>query len=215
MKVFNLPYSTEVNKFIPKNSFDKYSNPTQKGQFKELVQKITWLNKLSVETTNLQSSEIIEIQIFHVELRLKEKINPLITVIDRSISYSIIFIISFENEYYVSTSKKHPHPLNPNNAIVDWRFESDWISSNEAIYSINLRKSLDEVFFDFCNQLVSPGKQILKTVNEVVEYDKNTKTISKEIDRLNTAIMNCKQFNKKVELNLELKTAQQKLNAII
>ena len=70
------------------------------------------------------------------------------------------------------------------------------------------------MFFDFCNQLVSPSNQILKTVDEVVEYDKNVSSISREIDRLNTAIRNCKQFNRKVELNIELKRAQQKLNEI-
>ena len=78
-----------------------------------------------------------------------------------------------------------------------------------------MKKSLDEVFFDFCIQLVSPSKQILKTVDEVVEYDKNVSSISREIDRLNAAIKNCKQFNKKVELNMELKKAQQKLSKII
>ena len=78
----------------------------------------------------------------------------------------------------------------------------------------NLKKNLDEVFFDFCNQLVPPSKQILKTVEELVEYDKNVSSISREINRLDIAIKNSKQFNKKVELNMELKIAQQKLNDI-
>jgi hypothetical protein len=211
MKVFDLPYSTEVNKVVPKNAFETYSSPKQKKQFTELVQKITWLNKLSVETTNLNSIEIKEIQIFHFELKSKQKIDSLITVVDKAIPYPIVFIISIENEYYISTSKKHLHPLNQDNAIIDWRFESEWILKDDIKFSFNLKKSLDEVFFDFCNQLVSPSKQILKTVDEVVEYDKNVSSISREINRLNAAIKNCKQFNKKVELNLELNRAQQKL----
>jgi hypothetical protein len=214
MKVFDLPYSTGVNKVVPKNAFETYSSPKQKKQFTELVQKITWLNKLSVETTNLNSIEIKEIQIFHLELKSKQKIDSLITVVDKAIPYPIVFIISIENEYYISTSKKHLHPLNPDNAIIDWRFESDWIIDDKK-FSFNLKKSLDDVFFDFCNQLVPPSKQILKTVDEVVEYDKIINSISKEIDRLNTAIKNCKQYNKKVELNLELKRAQQKLSEVI
>jgi hypothetical protein len=215
MKVFDLPYSTEVNKVIPKNAFETYSSPKHKKQFTELVQKITWLNKLSVETTNLHSIEIKEIQIFHFELKSKQKINSLITIVDKSIPYSIVFIISIENEYYISTSKKHLHPLNQDNAIIDWRFESDWILKGDIKFKFNLKKSLDEVFFDFCNQLVSPSKQILKTLDEVVEYDKNISSISREIDRLNTEIKNCKEFNRKVELNIELALMQRKLNEII
>jgi hypothetical protein len=169
---------------------------------------------LSVETTNLNSIEIKEIQIFHFELKSKQKIDSLITVVDKAISYPIVFIISIENEYYISTSKKHLHPLNHDNAIVDWRFESEWFIKGKSKFEFNLKRNLDEVFFDFCNQLVSPSKQILKTVDDVVEYDKNLSSISREIHRLNTAIKNCKQFNKKVELNMELKRAQQKLSEI-
>ena len=155
MKVFDLPYSTEVNKVIPKNAFEVYSSPKQKKQFTELVQRITWLNKLSVETTNLISIEIKEIQIFHFELKSKQKIDSLISVVDKAIPYPIVFIISIENEYYISTSKKHLHPINPNNAIIDWTFESDWILKNEIKFSLNLKKNLDEVYFDFWNQLIS------------------------------------------------------------
>lgn len=214
MKVFDLPYSTEVNKVVPKNAFETYSSPKQKKQFTELVQKITWLNKLSVETTNLNSIEIKEIQIFHFELKSKQKIDPLITVVDKAIPYPIVFIISMENEFYISTSKKHLHPLNEDNAIIDWRFESEWILKEDNKFNFNLKKNLDEVFFDFCNQLVPPSKQILKTVEELVDYDKNVSSISREINRLDIAIKNSKQFNKKVELNMELKIAQQKLNEI-
>ena len=215
MRVFDLPNSTEVNKVIPKNAFEAYSSPKQKKQFTELVQRITWLNKLSVETTNLKSIEIKEIQIFHFELKSKQKIDSLITVVDKAIPYPIVFIISMENEFYISTSKKHLHPLNEDNAIIDWRFESEWILKVDSIFKFNLKKSLDEVFFNFCNQLVSPSKQILKTIDEVVEYDKNVSSILREIDRLNTAIKNCKQFNKKVELNIESTRLQQQLKEII
>ena len=204
MKVFDLPYSTEVNKVVPKNAFETYSSPKQKKQFTELVQKITWLNKLSVDTTNLNSIEIKEIQIFHFELKSKQKIDSLITVVDKAIPYPIVFIISMENEFYISTSKKHLHPLNEDNAIIDWRFESEWILKDENKFNFNLKKNLDEVFFDFCNQLVPPSKQILKTVEELVEYDKNVSSISREINRLDIAIKNSKQFNKKVELNMRL-----------
>jgi len=204
MNLFDLPYSTEVNKVVPKKAFEIYSSPKQKKQFTELVQKITWLNKLSVETTNLNSIEIKEIQIFHFEMKSKQKIDSLITVVDKAIPYPIVFIISMENEFYISTSKKHLHPLNEDNAIIDWRFESEWILKEDNKFNFNLKKNLDEVFFDFCNQLVPPGKQKLKTVEELVEYDKNVNSISREINRLDVAIKNSKQFNKKVELNMRL-----------
>ncbi len=162
------------------------------------IQKITWKNKLSLETTNLKANKITEIQIFHVELKLKQRINSLINVIDKSIPYPIIFIISFEKDVYLSTSHKRNHPLNEDNALIDWCFETDWILIEENIFSLNLKKGLDEVFLDFCSQLTYSNNNAYKTLDELVEYDRRIKSLLKDIEKINLAIKNCNQFNKKV-----------------
>ena len=47
MEYFNLPDATRVNRVVPKNAFDKYTNSKQKKRFKDVVQRISWTNKLS------------------------------------------------------------------------------------------------------------------------------------------------------------------------
>lgn len=64
--MFNLPKSTEVNKFIPKNAFDTYTNAKQKKLIAEKISRITWNNKISFETVNLRGSSIEEIQLFEI-----------------------------------------------------------------------------------------------------------------------------------------------------
>ena len=49
-----------------------------------------------------------------------------------------------------------------------------------------------------------------KVIKNEKEYQKALNQINKEIYRIETAIKNCKQFNKKVELNLELGKLQSK-----
>jgi hypothetical protein len=96
MEIFKLPASTTVQKVIPKNAFDAYTRSKQKKLFTDLVSRITWTHKLSAETTNLRAYDINEIQIFRIELKVKNDIKPVLEVIDKAIPYHIIFVIEHE-----------------------------------------------------------------------------------------------------------------------
>ena len=95
MSFFNLPKQTQVNKSIPKKTFDSYINSKQKKLFIDIIDKIKWTNKLSTETINLEGKEISEIQVFEIILRRKEDIEKLLEIIDKSIPYHIIFVLTF------------------------------------------------------------------------------------------------------------------------
>lgn len=209
--MFNLPISTEVKKIIPKNSFDSYITNKQKKEFSVYISKITWINKLSFETINLQGKEIEEIQIFTIELKEKNNIKKLLDVIDKTIPYTIIFIITFNDEFYVSTSPKHSNPNNPDHAVIDYTFTTEWSLKSDFNFIINLKNSLDWLYKDFCEQfkLNVVGS---KTIQHLVESQKELDIIKRDINKLKLAITNSKQFNKKVALNLKLKELEKLLN---
>lgn len=213
MSYFNLPISTVVNRFIPKNAFSEFANAKQRQRFVEVVDKITWLNKLSKETINLTGKQITEIQIF--EIRLKTKSNPkdLLDIIDKAIPYQIIFLLSHGDLILLSTSVKHSHPVQPDISVIDWSFSTDWIGLEEEKHQLNLKMDLDFIFEDFCSQLANyaNGK---RDILSIVEYDKKIKGLQKQVSELKTAIKNEKQFNKKLQLNLLLVRVQDELNAL-
>lgn len=202
MTYFELPKSTIVNRFIPKNAFDDYTNSSQKKKFTDTIDKITWLNKLSKDTINLDGNDVKEIQIFEIKLKTKEKIQPLLNIIDKAIPYHIIFIVTFGEETYLSTSKKHNHINNENTGVIDWNFISDWQSSREKKKTLNLKESIDFIFTDFCSQ-ISGFKS--KNILEIIEQDSSKTKLKKQIDLLELKIKNEKQFNNKIEMHLQLK----------
>lgn len=208
MKIFDLPLSSEINRVIPKNSFDSYTNTRQKKLFSELVDKIRWLNKLSYHTVNLPGKDVEEIQLFEITLKKKAKIDELLHVIDRAIPYNLIFIVLYGGKYSLSASVKHSHPTSPDNAVIDWTFQSDWLSSKNHAYELRLRQSLDITFNDFCRQL--SGKPNAKvSISELISFEQQTAELRKTISQTEILIRKQRQFNKKVELNLQL----QKLKA--
>lgn len=204
MELFILPQSTKVQKVIPKNAFDEYTTSKQKKLFADKILRITWLNKLAPNTVNLETKEVKEIQIFKIELKVKEEIKIILDIINKATVYHIIFIVSFEEEIYLSTSAKHPHPANENNAVIDWTFKTDWFSTNENPYTLLLKKNLDAVYHDFCNQLSAKPNSINESLQNLVQYSKQRDLLEKEIAQLKTKIKNCQQFNTQVELNLVL-----------
>ena len=214
MELFNLPNSTLVNRVIPKNAFDSYSTGKQKKLFTDLVAKITWTNKISPETTNLSAREINELQIFKIELKVKAEIQPLLDLIDKSIPYHIIFVVHHENSVYLSTSAKHVHPVKNDSAVLDWNFKTEWFPADENKYKINLKKSIDAIHHDFCIQLT--GNPSLESISlpAVIDNQKKINSLKREIESLKNSIAGCKQFNKKVELNLKLKSTENKLKEL-
>ncbi|MBS1571619.1 MAG: DUF4391 domain-containing protein [Bacteroidetes bacterium] len=210
MLMFQLPKNTEVGKVIPKNAFDDYTNTKLKKLFSDKIQRITWLNKIAVDTVNLSGTDIQEIQVFKIELKEKSIIKDLLSIIEKAIPYHILFWIEFEDEYYVSTSAKHLHPQNEDIAVIDYTFTSDWKTIENNPFQFELKNNLDWVFKNICDQLKSIDTAT-KSINELVEKQKNNDAILREIEKLKSEIARCKQFNKKVELNLKLKELQSML----
>jgi hypothetical protein len=202
MERFNLPKHTVVNKSIPKNAFDKFTNTKQKQLFVDTVDKIRWLNKISKETVNLPGKDIKELQVFEIQLRKKDRIETLLDLIDRSIPYHIIFILVSGNEFMISLSEKHSHPTNEDQSVIDWTFRSKWFSEGEFHYQLNLKESIDFVFSDICFQVSGKKKGKL---SDLIKHEQVVNEIRREISKLEGAIKKSKQFNQKVELNLRLR----------
>ena len=214
MEIFNLPINTKVNRVVPKNTFDSYTNTKQKKLFVDKVSRITWSHKLSKKTTNLKANEVSEIQVFKIELKVFEEISQILEIIDRAIPYPIIFIIQYKDQVYFATSSKHPHPTNQDNTIIDWLFKSKWVLTTKTPYSLNLKISLDHVHKDFILQLSGKEEDNSRSIKEIVEYHQQKHALEKEIEKLNLQIKRSKQYKKKVELNLQLRDKEKELKNI-
>jgi hypothetical protein len=199
--MFALPKTTLVNRVIPKNSFDKYITSKQKKLFTDEIEKIKWVYKLSSETINLTGIDVVEIQIFEISVKKIAAPFEILDIIDKYIPYQIIFILKRENSVLLSASQKHKHATNEDTCVIDWRFSTDWFSNDENKYQLDLKKSLDDVFANFCIAISGKQKQKLSTL---IDFEQRKKKLEFQISRLESEIKNCKQFNKKVELNLLL-----------
>src|SRR5690606_4165886 len=213
--IFQLPLSTHVNRVIPKNAFDQFTDTKEKKDFVDKIDKIRWLYKIATDTTNLPPGEVVELQVFEISLRKRDEIPGLLKVIDRSIPYPIVYILTFGEELMFSLSKKHPHPTDEDKAVIDWTFTSSWLQRHESLYRLNLKESLDYVFADFCRQLAGKNSDHSRiSVPSLIEREKKTQELQTSIGKLEAAVARAKQFNRKVELNMELQRRREALDQL-
>lgn len=212
MSFFQLPIQTKKDKSIPKNAFYDYATTKQKQLFVDVVDKIRWQNKLASDTINLGGIEVQEIQIFEIKLKQRKNIESVLPIIEKAIPYHIIFIISFNEEVMLYTSQKHAHPVNENNAVIDWVFKTDWFSDKKEEYQLDLKVSLDKIFEDFCFK-ISNNSSITseEDLKALIEKEQKIQELRNQISKIETQIKRTKQFNKKQPLNNRLNALKSNL----
>lgn len=212
MSFFQLPIQTIKDKSIPKNAFYEYATTKQKQLFVDVVDKIRWQNKLAADTINLTGIEVQEIQIFEIQLKQKKNIESVLPIIEKAIPYLIIFIISYNDEVMLYTSQKHAHPVNENNAVVDWVFKTDWFSDEKEKYQLDLKVSLDKIFEDFCFKISNNSNLTSeKDLKSLIEKEQKIQELKIQISKLEAQIKRTKQFNKKQPLNSQLNILKKRI----
>lgn len=215
MSFFQLPIQTKKDKSIPKNAFYEYATTKQKQLFVDVVDKIKWQYKLASDTINLEGIEVQEIQIFEIQLKQKKNIESVLPIIEKAIPYHIIFVISFNDEVILYTSQKHAHPVNENNAVVDWVFKTDWFADKKEEYQLNLKVSLDKVFEDFCFKISNHSSVTSEEdLKALIEKEQKIQELKIQISKLETQIKRTKQFNKKQPLNSKLNLLKKELDKV-
>jgi len=202
----DLPKSTLLNKFIPKNVFFKKSvvNSKLKTEFTDKIQKITWKYKISEETLWINKTDKIqEIEIF--EINLKEKVIPknVLKVIDKSIPYPILYIFTYEDDYSYWITLKWEKLWN--------YYFSDWNENIEFEFNgIDIEKVFEDIIKKFIKDIETNDKKF----DEIIEIDNKRIFLEKDTEKLKNKIKNEKQFNKKVELNKLLLEQKSKLKLL-
>lgn len=198
--MIKLPKKCEVNKFLPKKKFFEKIGISSgiKNDFTNLVEKITWLYKLSPDTIGIsKTEEVEEIQIFQIDVKDRKIPVNIIKFITKVIPYKILFIVKYKKDYcYV--------------VKVDNVYYSEWNDNIKFEFNaINL-----EVLYENIVKSIIKENNNLKDFNKIIENENRKIELNRQINILKNKIHNEKQFNRKVELNKQIKDLQNQLEEI-
>ena len=199
--MFELPKNCYVNKFLPKKVFYEKVGVSSgvKDEFVNLVDRITWLYKLSPDTIGITKSENIEeIQIFQIDVKEKRIPLSVIKTITKGVQYKILFIIKYNDDYCYAVK------------VEDNIYLSEW--DEEIVFEFNAI-NLEIVYENIVKSIIKEENNI-NSFDEIIESKKIKNDLEKRITQLKQKIKNEKQFNKKIELNIELNTLLQELEGL-
>lgn len=218
MAFFEYPKKTAFNRVLPKSKIYAYSKPSRsiRQRFVDEVDQIVWKHKLSPETINLPATKSVpEIQIFGIALRTEEVSESVLRTIDKAISFPIFFELTFEDRQKVFAAYKRPSGADSAKWVVDTYFSSDWGDTKAARESLPVALSLSSLYEQMLRRLIDieakPGESLKKQVERISVIRGKEAECKKIEQRLGRE----KQFNRKVELNRELRTRKEEINALL
>lgn len=211
---YEYPLKTKFNKPIPKNKiYEKASiNTTLKDKIVKQIEKIIWLHKLSSTTLNLDATEnITEIQVFDIELKQDSLDEDVLRAIDRAIPFPIIFQLKKNDKVQIKSAYKRANESNNDKWIVDKYFTSPWLDINQDKESLPTVLDLEKLYEVMIKELIPNLTTTKKSLKEQVEIHKELEKLQKQYEQIKAKRNKEKQFNKKVELNAQLKHLKAKI----
>ena len=196
----DLPASTFVNRFIPKEKFYSKTDisPKVRRLFVSEIEKITWSNKIAPSTLNISSGKLLELQVFEVLLKSHDISESVLRHIDKHIPYPILFIIKKDSSVRASISFKEQNLRVENNMKVDAYFSTNWCTE------VNLQlkgNSVDRIYQNYLYQIAPQLKnESNPTTKQAVESHKVNLKVQKQIDQISKQIKSEPSINKRQEL---------------
>jgi hypothetical protein len=214
--MLSLPKRTLYNKKIPKNKFYKEIGTDSKleSKFIQEVDYIVWKHKLSKETTNLEpTKEVEEIQVFEVFLKTEDLSKEVLENIDRVIPYPILYILRFNDKIKLVIAYKEKNKLDENRMVIHSYYETEWIKEDEMNIDILSGLTLKDVYDNIIRQLL-PIENAEDDIEDLIELNQRIEALKKDIEKLEKKMYREKQFNKKVDINRELRSKIKELNSL-
>ena len=231
--LYHYPSTAKVDKIIPKNKLYQRGSANHRIErlFVEQVESIRWAYKLSPHTINLNDSETIkEIQIFSIVSRVERLDTEVLQFIDKLIPSPIIFEILFEDKIKVIANYKRQSQADSQKFVLGKYYATDWqdLTQREDLPIVFGIADLYEYFIE--QLLLSTNKaspnvvlipnikanlstthQKIASIEDKIAHAEKVALLTKQIYELQKRMYKEKQFNRQVEMNLQLQTLQKQL----
>ena len=212
--MFDYPVKAEFNRILPKSKIYAFAKPGRavRDRFVSQVAEIVWKYKLSPETINLPSREgIQEIQIFQIALKTPELAEDVLRTMDRAIPSPIFFDLAFEGCVKTTAAYKRPSGSAAVKPALDAYFATAWQPVGIVRPPLPIALDLAGLYEQMLRHLLPVPQRAGESVHSQVERAHLIGTKERECLRLEARIRQEAQFNRKVEINSELRRCKAEL----
>jgi len=207
--IFTYPKQAEFNRVLPKSKIYEHGKPTRavRDGFVAQINQIVWQYKLAPETINLPSRPgVPEIEIFSLELKTPEVSEDVMRCIDKAIPLPIFYNLTFEGRVKTVAAYKRPSDADASRWVVDAYFASPWQPADGERSALPVALDMAGLYEQMLRRLMPFPARSGETLKDHVERLSQLRSRQTEYARLEARLHKEKQFNRKVELNSQLRT---------
>lgn len=214
--ILQFPETTLFGKLVPKNAFYRHLdiNAKMKQRFVDDVSSITWLYKLSPSTLNvLDGTNVHEIVLFHVVLKVKDCPNDVFLFIDKNMPRHVVFLLQCEDEYRLLLNYKEWQDQSAGTFRIVKSFVSDWMSYDSLKLPIE-GQSMDKVYETFTGYISGYGTKSNEATKRIVELENLISQKTRLAEALQKKVRMEKQVNRQLEMNSEARTIKREIASL-
>ena len=228
-----IPDSCFIDNTIYKKLF--YENAdlstSDKSLFTDTISKITWINCLKPETINIPAykdevRDYPEIEVIEVLVHKDYKLKRIAEIIMRTIPYPMVLIFKLEakRKLYVAHQRTNQNDSSKN--TIEEFIATDWLESDCALFAkLDIKQMRFTNFYALYSDIVDTISiynlsTIMPTDDNITgaearELSAQIEDIEQEITSLRARLKKESQFNRRMELNIEIKRLEQNKNKLL
>jgi len=207
--IFAYPKQAEFSRVLPKSKIYEHGKPTRavRDCFVSQINQIVWQYKLAPETINLPARPSVpEIEIFSIELKTAEVSEDVLRCIDKAIPLPIFYNLSFDGHIKTVAAYKRPSDADASRWVVDGYFSSSWQPADGERSALPVALDMAGLYEQMLRRLMPFPARSGETLKDHVERLSQLRSKQTEYSKLETRLHKEKQFNRKVEMNTQLRS---------
>jgi hypothetical protein len=215
--LFAWPAQAAVGRPVAKSKIYAHAKPTAalRALFVAQVESITWAYKLAPETINLPAKPAVpEIEVFEVALKLPDVSHSVLRCIDKAMPRPILFNLRFEGHTQPIAAYKRPSDAASDQWVVGDYHAAPWQKDGDARPALPLALDMAGLYEQLLRQHLAvparPGEPLRDQLDRLSTLTAKQAAAAK----LETRVAQEKQFNRKVELNAQLRNIRSELHAL-
>jgi len=203
--LFHWPASAAFGRTVPKTKFYEHGTvrTALREKFVDDILRITWAYKLADDTIRLRgTSAVPEIQVFTVETKGADVSDDVLTAIDKTVHFPIIFEVASDDRVRTVAAHKSLHGKTP---TIGAYFTTDWQHTDAQRRPLPTALDLPSLYEALLSALLPIGKRAGETVSEATDRLDRARKLQREIAALDRKLRTEPQLNRKIELRRQLK----------
>lgn len=158
---------------------------------------------------------MIEVEVFEVRLNTPQLDEAVLRQIDKEIPYHILFILTCEGKAQAWIGYKEAAASGSNAFKVSRYYHTEWMPEDELQFRVD-GLSMDAVYESLVRQIAGDALQADagESLQASVERDEKRRQLEKQIAALESKMRKEKQFNRRMEINAEIKKLRKELLVI-